>query len=603
MSISSCLAWAMAALLILSPSLTLSVSAQDTPTSITLTFYNDAGEPIEAATQTIPRASCVNFNPDLLVGGYASVVASEPHAALNLYPNLYCAFLSKSTVGFWNNTDPVPNTLSVRYEGLAPNTVPGTLTDTAFPPNMYVQPRIPDPEGGANPEDWVLDPEKGKIVVILVAAVLGVGVSAGLYTVYQAAQYKPPPKKNKEKKFKGLQTKKVKKKDAYYQKPVKEANTTAPLLSNMTPPGTPGYPTSKSSEALLVSSSTTSSFSSPVARGSMQERRTHETPVLIDMQETNLGSKSSSNTISSGKTLASVNNQNNSPPRRVPGGPSPGPVPTNTGVKPSTITVSSSTPPPPPKSSGNNARTPLNMSAPSVSSPLAPSFNADLIQFTPPMTQLYQLRPQSQQQQQPPQQRSSFQPQPFQQYPPPPSLQKQQPRPGFPQLQQRPQHPQITTQYQPPSMNLQSPPTSPTGRGGFGGPRGDMGGRGVYGSPPGRDGYSGGGGYGQRPPQSYQGQQGRSMSPPARAMSPPARAMSPPARSRSPPTRAMSPSGPTSPTGRGSSSGILVPIQSTHNSNGGYVLPPPSINPGFQPQQYRQQQQRPPRPADTSRSR
>ncbi|KAG0337752.1 hypothetical protein BG000_005017 [Podila horticola] len=599
MSISSCLAWAMAALLILSPSLTLSVSAQDTPTSITLTFYNDAGEPIEAATQTIPRASCVNFNPDLLVGGYASVVASERHAALNLYPNLYCAFLSKSTVGFWNNTDPVLNTLSVRYEGLAPNTAPGTLTDTAFPPNMYVQPRIPDPEGGANPEDWVLDPEKGKIVVILVAAVLGVGVSAGLYAVYQAAQYKPPPKKNKEKKFKGLQTKKVKKKDAYYQKPVKEANTTAPLLSNMTPPGTPGYPTdktSKSSEALLVSSSTTSSFSSPVARGSMQERRTYETPVLIDMQETNLGSKSSSNTISSGRTMASVNSQNNSPPRRVPGGPGPGPVSTNTGVKPSTITVSSSTPPPPPKSSGNNARTPLNMSAPSVSSPLAPSFNADLIQFTPPMTQLYQLRPQSQQQQQPPQQRSSFQPQPYQQYPPPPSLQKQQPRPGFPQLQQRPQHPQITTQYQPPSMNSQSPPTSPTGRGGFGGPRGDMGGRGGYGSPPGRGGYSGGGGYGQRPLQSYQGQQGRSMSPPARAMSPPARSMSPP-------TRAMSPSGPTSPTGRGSSNGILVPLQPTHNSNGGYVLPPPSINPGVQPQQYRQQQQRPPRPADTSRSR
>ncbi|KAG0026937.1 hypothetical protein BGZ81_005993 [Podila clonocystis] len=592
MSISSCLAWAMTALLILSPSLTLSVSAQDTPTNITLTFYNDAGEPIEAATLSIPRALCVNFNPDLLVDGYASVVASEPQAALNLYPSPHCPFLTKSTVGFWNNTDAVLNTLSVRYEGLAPNTAPGTLTDTAFPPNMYVQPRIPDPEDsgkGANPADWVLDPEKGKIVVIVVAAVLGIGVSIGLYAVYQAAQYKAPPKKKKEKKFKGLQTKKVKKKDAYYQKPVKEANTTAPLLSNMTPPGTPGHPTnktSKSTEARLVSSST-SSFSPPVSRGSMQERRTHEAPVLIDMQETNLRNKSSSNTISSGRTMTSVNSPNNSPPRRGPGGSGPGPVSaTNTGVKPSIITASSTPPAPPPNSSGSNARTSLNVPAPSTSSPLALSSHTDLIQFTSPMTQLNQLRPQFQQQQQQ-QQRSSFQPQPYQQYPPPPSLQKQQPRPGFPQLQQRPQRPQITTQYQPPPMNSQSPPTSPTGRGGFGVPRGGMGGRGGLGSTPGRGGYSGGGGgYSQRPPQNYQVQQGLSMSSPARTMSPPA--------------RAMSPTGPTSPTrGRGSNE-ILVPLQPIHNSNSGYVLPPPSTNPGIQ-QQHRQQ--RPPRPADNSRSR
>ncbi|KAF9327070.1 hypothetical protein BG006_009592 [Podila minutissima] len=611
MSISSCLAWAMVALLILSPSLTLSVLAQDTPTSVTLTFYNDVGEPIEAATQTIPRALCVNFNTDLFVDGYASVVATEPHAALNLYPGPYCAFLSKSTVGFWNNTDAVLNTLSVRYEGLAPDAAPGTLTDTAFPPNMYVQPRIKDPEGNgrANPADWVRDPEKGKIVIILVAAVLGVGVSIGLYAVYQAAQYKPPPKKKKEKKFKGLQTKKVKKKDAYYLKPIKEANTTAPLLSKMTPPGTPGHPTNKTSKSTeaLVSSSKTSSFIPPMSRGSIQERRTQEAPVLIDMQETNLGSKSSSNTISSSRTMTSTYSQNNSPPRRGPGGPGPGPVSaTITGVKPSTTTASSSTSPPPhPQSSGNNARTPPNVSAPSTSSPLAPSLNPDLIQFTTPMAQLYQLRPQLQQQQQKPQQqRSSFQPQPYQQYPPPPSLQTHQPRPGFPQLQQRPQRPQIITQYQPPPMNLQSPPTSPTGSGGFGGPRGGMGGRGGFGSPPGRGGYGGGGGgYGQRPPQSYQGQQGRSMSPPARAMSPPTRAMSPPTRAMSPPTRAMSPTGPTSPThGRGSHE-IQAPLQPIQNSNSGYVLPPPSANPGVQQRQYRQQQQRPPRPAENSRSR
>ncbi|KAG0091451.1 hypothetical protein BGZ92_000653 [Podila epicladia] len=504
MSISSYLAWAMAALLIFSPSLTLSVLAQDTPTSITLTFYTDAGEPIEAATQTILRATCVDFNTALFVDGYASVVASEPHAALNLYPGPYCTFLSKSTVGFWNNTDAVLNTLSVRYEGLAPDTAPGTLSDTAFPPNMYVQPKIPDPEGngkGANPADWVLDPEKGKIVIILVAAVLGVGVSIGLYAVYQAAQYKPPPKKKKEKKFKGLQTKKVKKKDAYYLKPVKEANKTAPLLSNMTPLGTPDHSTNKTLKSTaLVSSSITTSFSPPVSRGSMQERRTQEASVLIDMQETNLGSKSSSNTISSGRTMTSINSPNSSPPRRGPGGQGPGPVSaTNIGVKPSTITASSSASPPPPKSSG----TPLNVSAPSTPSPLVPSSSPDLIQFTPPMTQLYQLRPQpQQQQQQPQQQRSSFQPQPYQQYPPPPSLQTQHPRPGFPQLQQRPQRPQIISQYQPPPMNSPNPPTSPTGSGGFGVPRG---------------------GYGQRPPQSYQGQQGRSMSPPARAMSPPTR--------------------------------------------------------------------------------
>ncbi|KAF8984023.1 hypothetical protein BGZ52_013249 [Haplosporangium bisporale] len=463
MSISSCLAWAVAALLILSPSLTFSVSAQTPPTSVTLTFYNDAGEPIEGATQTVPRASCVNLDTSLLPDGYTSVVASVPQAALNLYPSPYCPFLSKSSVGFWNNTDVVLNTLSVRYEGLAPvTTAPGTLSDTQFPPNMYVQPKIQDPEDGtgSNPDDWALNPEKGKLLVYIVAGVLGIGVSIGLYLVYQAAQYKPPPKKKKEKKFKGLQTKKVKKKDAYFIKPAKVDANTTPLLDGMTPPRTPDHltnKTSKSTEALLVSSSTTSSFSSPVSRGSMQERWAHEVPVLIDMQETNLGSKSSSNTISS---------QNNPPPRR-----------------------------------------------------------------------------------------------------------------GFPQLQQRPQRPQITAQYQPPPMSSQSPPTSPTGHGG-GGPRGTRG-RGGYG-PPGREGYSGsGGGYGQRPPpQSYQGQQGRPMSPP----------------------RALSPSGPTSPTrGRGSNE-VLVPLRPIHNSNSGYVLPPPSANPGIQ-QQYRQQQQPQPRPSDSFLSR
>ncbi|KAF9215128.1 hypothetical protein BGZ59_002238 [Podila verticillata] len=589
MSISSCLAWAVAALLILSPSLTFSVSAQTPPTSVTLTFYNDAGEPIEGATQTVPRASCVNLDTSLLPDGYTSVVASVPQAALNLYPSPYCPFLSKSSVGFWNNTDVVLNTLSVRYEGLAPvTTAPGTLSDTQFPPNMYVQPKIQDPEDGtgSNPDDWALNPEKGKLLVYIVAGVLGIGVSIGLYLVYQAAQYKPPPKKKKEKKFKGLQTKKVKKKDAYFIKPAKVDANTTPLLDGMTPPRTPDHltnKTSKSTEALLVSSSTTSSFSSPVSRGSMQERRTHEVPVLIDMQETNLGNKSSSNTISS---------QNNPPPRRGTGGS--GPVPTATahsGVKPSTtITTSTLTPPPPPpKSNGNNsARTLLNVSAPSTSSPLATSSsNADLIQFAPAMTQLYQLRPSSQQQphphpqpqQQQQQQRSSSQPLPNQYPPPPHSLQNHQSRSGFPQLQQRPQRPQITAQYQPPPMSSQSPPTSPTGHGG-GGPRGTRG-RGGYG-PPGREGYSGsGGGYGQRPPpQSYQGQQGRPMSPP----------------------RALSPSGPTSPTrGRGSNE-VLVPLRPIHNSNSGYVLPPPSANPGIQ-QQYRQQQQPQPRPSDSFLSR
>ncbi|KAF9383595.1 hypothetical protein CPB97_006329 [Podila verticillata] len=599
MSISSCLAWAIAALLILSPSLTFSVSAQETPpTSVTLTFYDDAGEPIEGATQTVPRASCVNLDTSLLPDGYTSVVASVPQAALNLYPRPYCPFLSKSSVGFWNNTDVMFDTLSVRYEGLAPATTPpGTLSDTQFPPNMYVQPKIQDPEDGTGPkpDDWVLNPEKGKLLVYIVAGVLGVGVSIGLYLVYQAAQYKAPPKKNKEKKFKGLQTKKVKKKDAYFIKPAKVDANTTPLLDGMTPPGTPGHltnKTSKSTEALLVSSSTTSSFSSPVSRGSMQERRTHEAPVLIDMQETNLGSKSSSNTISSGRTMTSVNNQNGPPSRRGTGGS--GPVPTSTahtGVKPSaTITTSTSTPPPPPKSNGNNsARALMNVSAPSMSSPLAtPSSNADLIQFAPPMTHLHQLRPPSQQQshphpqpqQQQQQQWSSSQPQPNQYPPPPHSLQNRQPRSGFPQLQQHPQRPQITTQYQPPPMISQSPPTSPTDHGGSG-PRGTRG-RGEYG-PPGRGGYSGsGGGYGQRPPPPrYQGQQDRPMSPP----------------------RAMSPSGPTSPTrGRGSNE-ILVPLQPIHNSNSGYVLPPPFANPGIQ-QQYRRQQQQPQsRPSDSFQSR
>ncbi|KAF9944647.1 hypothetical protein BGZ70_004459, partial [Mortierella alpina] len=97
---------------------------------------------------------------------------------------------------------------------------PGTLNPGAFPPAMAVQSQIPGTEGA---EVWVMDPAKGKIVVGLVASVMAIGVAIGIVQVYRAAQYVPPPKKYKPVSTGVVGIKKVKKKDAYFKKPVRDS--------------------------------------------------------------------------------------------------------------------------------------------------------------------------------------------------------------------------------------------------------------------------------------------------------------------------------------------------------------------------------------------
>ncbi|KAG9320376.1 hypothetical protein KVV02_005595 [Mortierella alpina] len=150
--------------------------------------------------------------------GYASVTASDPQSALNLYSDPHCQVLASSAVGQWMNEGAVANIVAMRWEGTAPASMPpGTLSPNAFPPAMAVQTKVPEIE------EWVMDPSKGKIVVGLVAAVMVIGVAIGAVQVYRAAQYVPPPKKYKAVSTGVVGIKKVKKKDAYFKKPVRDS--------------------------------------------------------------------------------------------------------------------------------------------------------------------------------------------------------------------------------------------------------------------------------------------------------------------------------------------------------------------------------------------
>ncbi|KAG0047518.1 hypothetical protein BGZ83_007440 [Gryganskiella cystojenkinii] len=138
---------------------------------------------------------------------------NDTRAALNIYAYRYCQTPMGSTVGSWANTGNLANVVSIRWEGTAPSTrESGSFSDTPFPSNMAVQTKMP------SADDWVMDPEKGKLLVALVSAVLAIGVFIGVYQVYQAAQYVAPPKKEKKPKT-GLNVRKVKKQDAYFKKP------------------------------------------------------------------------------------------------------------------------------------------------------------------------------------------------------------------------------------------------------------------------------------------------------------------------------------------------------------------------------------------------
>ncbi|KAF9388659.1 hypothetical protein CPB97_000688 [Podila verticillata] len=194
---------------------------------ITLTFYDAADAPI-GTPLSVPLTACQSFDPSAYPN-FVTVKASDPQAALNLYSEPHCSFTIRSAVGEWTSAQ-VANIMAVRHEGTSDSPT-GTISESEFPKGMTHQSIIPDPE---KPQ-WVADPEKGKVVVIIVSVILAIGVFIGVYQVYEAAQYKPPPKKAKKGKT-GLNTKKIKKKDAYFKKPMKEDEQSFQRLHNDSSP-------------------------------------------------------------------------------------------------------------------------------------------------------------------------------------------------------------------------------------------------------------------------------------------------------------------------------------------------------------------------------
>ncbi|KAF9992949.1 hypothetical protein BGZ80_001195 [Entomortierella chlamydospora] len=212
------------------------VSAQKQ--TILLTFQDDNGAAIDNPL-TIPLSECIPFNTTTLLpdteGSYASAVASDTQAALNLYSGPYCQILQTGAVGMWNNTDATAGIASIRWEGSSTD-LPGTLNPAGFP---LINPPKSNETGSetgsdtkhngtktSNSDDtFIMDPSKGRVLVGLVSAILAVGIIIGVYLVYEAAQYIPPPKKPKKTAGEGggiVGAKKVKKGQAYYKKPPKE---------------------------------------------------------------------------------------------------------------------------------------------------------------------------------------------------------------------------------------------------------------------------------------------------------------------------------------------------------------------------------------------
>ncbi|KAG0007960.1 F-actin-capping protein [Entomortierella chlamydospora] len=198
-------------------------SAVALPDSISLSFLDEDGAVI-GQPQTISYASCAILEVSQLVsndGVYATARTSDLRSALNLYKDSTCQILVGSTVGEWANVAPVANMVAIRWEGTADSTLTtGVIRPDGFPKGMSEQTKV-DNSSTSSETQLILDPSKGKLLVGLVAAVLVVGVIIGAYQVYQASLYEAPPKEKKEKKPNGLNTKKIKKKDAYFKKPIR----------------------------------------------------------------------------------------------------------------------------------------------------------------------------------------------------------------------------------------------------------------------------------------------------------------------------------------------------------------------------------------------
>ncbi|KAG9072551.1 hypothetical protein KI688_000322 [Linnemannia hyalina] len=200
-------------------SLLPSVIAQaTTPEQITYSFLDEEGNPI-GQSNPLPKVKCT---PLALNGQtYASIQTSDGRSALNLYSDAMCQIGVASSVGEWTNVSPTDGIVAVRWEGAAPADRPtGNVSLVTFDKGLEAQPYNPVDDNGTSKKEpvWVMNPSKGRVVVGLVAAILVIGVAIGIYQVYVAAQYKPPPKKPKKPKT-GLNIKKIKKKDAFYRKP------------------------------------------------------------------------------------------------------------------------------------------------------------------------------------------------------------------------------------------------------------------------------------------------------------------------------------------------------------------------------------------------
>ncbi|KAF8977559.1 hypothetical protein BGZ46_007294 [Entomortierella lignicola] len=198
---------------------------------LSFTFQDNTGA-VLGQIDSIPLSSCVAIDPtNPSVGGsdgnFASVVASDTQAALNLYSDVNCKVLQSGAVGMWNNAGSVANVAGASWVGTAPSTdSPGTLVSAGFPA-LPITTTIPEPtqtpdanntssaNGGLS-----MDPSKGRVLVILVSCILVIGIIVGVYQVYEASLYTAPPKKAKKKKNDGLVgAKKIKKKNAYFVKP------------------------------------------------------------------------------------------------------------------------------------------------------------------------------------------------------------------------------------------------------------------------------------------------------------------------------------------------------------------------------------------------
>ncbi|KAF9571903.1 hypothetical protein EC968_010556 [Mortierella alpina] len=236
-------------------------------------------------SETDPEAPVEETPPAATAAGYASVTASDPQAALNLYSDLHCQILASSAVGQWKNEGVVLDILSIRWEGTAPASMPpGTLNPGAFPPGMAVQTQVPGTEGA---EEWVMDPAKGKIVVGLVASVMVIGVAIGVVQVYRAAQYVPPPKKYKPVSTGVVGIKKVKKKDAYFKKPVRDS-----MMSSASAPAgvgagfTSSAPTSPRSSRMMMDQSSRSPLMHERSRDSHFSVASSSAPTLAPISST-----------------------------------------------------------------------------------------------------------------------------------------------------------------------------------------------------------------------------------------------------------------------------------------------------------------------------